>query len=809
MITALKLTETAALPVVVSVLLYVFERQNSLVKNMSYRTKQLMYGVVFGLVAICGTEFGVAIDGAVINTRDAAPLCAGLIFGAPAGIIAGIIGGVERWFAVYWGAGAYTRLACSVSTAVAGLFGAAIRKYIFEDKKPMVFYGLVAGVVMEILHMLMVFVTNLDDIAKAFSVVEICAPYMIILNGLSVMFAVLCVSVIGRQKQQTHGDLKQISQTFQRWLALVIVVSFMITTVFSHVLQSELSKTNASSLIGLNVSDVEQDIHDASNENILELTREIAELFNSGKLTTEDNMIEVSLVYNVPEINVIDKNGVIIATSFASFLNYDMKSGAQSAEFMVLLDGEKEYVQSYGPVSYSDGIYRKYAGVALDDGGFIQVGYDASRFHKDLADIVSGLTRNRHIGEDGFLIITDSKGKIVSDMHGNEGRHLSVAGIEINSEDMDENQVFVADVYGVPSYCVYAETEGYYILGVQPQEEAFFLRDVSVYLTVFMEIVIFAILFLLVYILIKKLIVDNIRKINGSLAEITGGNLDVTVDVRSNEEFASLSDDINSTVVTLKKYIDEAAARIDQELEYAKRIQLSAMPRVFPPYPERTEFEIFANMRAAKEVGGDFYDFYMLGEDKLAFMIADVSGKGIPAAMFMMTSKTLIKSLVESGLEIDEVFTIANNQLCENNDAGMFITSWLAIINLKTGVVKYTNAGHNPPVIKHGDGNFEYLRGNSGFVLAGIEDFPYTKGEMQLMPGDLIYLYTDGVTEATNVDEKLYEEERLLSVLNANKDNGMEKICMSVLESVDDFVGEAPQFDDITMLAFRYNGKKQ
>lgn len=805
--TALKLAGTAALPVVVSVLLYLMERKEGALKNLSYQKKQIIFGLVFGIVAIFGTEFGVAVDGAVMNTRDAAPLCAGLIFGAPAGIISGVIGGVERWFAVYWGAGQYTRLACTLATILAGLFGAAIRKFIFDDKKPTVFYGLVAGVVMEILHMLMVFITNIDDVATAFSIVQLCAPYMIVLNGLSVMLAVLFVSMIGRQKKMTQQDLKQISQTFQRWLAAVVLVAFLVTTLFSFVLQTELSRTNAGSLLTLNIADVEQDIHDASDENLLKLTRMVADLIDASPGAPGERLEAISKEYDIPEINVIDENGIIIASTYKDFLGYDMRSGDQSAAFLVLLEGETEFVQSYGPVSYDRTISRKYAGAVLEKGGFVQVGYDAWNFQKDMADIVSGLTRNRHIGEEGYLIIADANWNIVSDRHGNEGANLETTGIWLDTEKTQENESFTAEVHGVPSYCIYGKTEGYYIIGVQPQSEAYFLRDVSVYLTIFLEIVIFAVLFILVYYLIKKLIVDNINRINASLAEITGGNLDVTVNVRSNEEFASLSDDINETVMTLKRYIDEAAARIDQELEYAKAIQLSAMPRVFPPYPDRSEFEIFASMRAAKEVGGDFYDFYLLGEDRLAFMIADVSGKGIPAAMFMMTSKTLIKSLAESGLEIDEVFTAANNHLCENNDAGMFVTAWMGIIDLKTGLVSFTNAGHNPPVVKRGNGSFAFLRGNSGFVLAGIEDFPYSKGELQLMPGDTIYLYTDGVTEATNEQEELYEEDRLLQALNKNRTEDMETLCRAVQESVDAFADGAPQFDDITMLAMQFNGK--
>ena len=175
-----------------------------------------------------------------------------------------------------------------------------------------------------------------------------------------------------------------------------------------------------------------------------------------------------------------------------------------------------------------------------------------------------------------------------------------------------------------------------------------------------MQILIFATLFVFIYILIKRVIINNINKINSTLGQITNGNLNVTVDVRTNTEFASLSDDINSTVATLKQYIADAAARIDKELEYAKQIQLSALPTNFP---DSEDFDVYANMIAAKEVGGDFYDFYKIDDKTVAFLIADVSGKGIPAAMFMMTAKTIIKDLAENGIPVNEIFTKANEKL--------------------------------------------------------------------------------------------------------------------------------------------------
>jgi len=300
--------------------------------------------------------------------------------------------------------------------------------------------------------------------------------------------------------------------------------------------------------------------------------------------------------------------------------------------------------------------------------------------------------------------------------------------------------------------------------------------------------------------------VRNIYQINESLSAITDGKLDTVVDVRSHVEFDDLSNDINSTVDTLKRYIADAAARIDAELAFAKAIQHSAMPSVFPPYPGRKEFDIHAAMFTAKEVGGDFYDFYFVDEDTLAFMIADVSGKGIPAAMFMMQSKTLLKSCAESGMPIEQVFTTANEKLCEGNEAGMFVTAWMGLLNIKTGHVTFANAGHNPPLVKAGMDGFAFHKTRAGFVLAGMEGIRYRKFELQLNPGDTIYLYTDGVTEATDAAEKLYGDERLLKLLNEQKSASAREICEYVKADVDAFVGDAEQFDDITMLCLTWLG---
>lgn len=599
---------------------------------------------------------------------------------------------------------------------------------------------------------------------------------------------------------------QRIAGSFQKWLLLLVLIAFLITTVFLWVTQTQLAENNAIKILSLNIMDVIEDINDASDKNLASLAKTITAELDAAPEITNDLLIDKAMEYDVTEINYVDKDGIIRATTFPDFLGYDMASGKQSAEFLLLLSERFVYTQDYGPVSYDASILRKYGGARLKRGGFIQIGYDSARFQRDISQNVAGITQNRHVGEGGCLIIIDDENKIVSDRLGNEGKSLNTTGIELDKSSIKPNTAFTADVYGEKSYCMYSETEGYLIVAVMPMSEAALSRNVSVGVTTCMEIVVFAALFIMIFFLVKKLVVNNIHRINKSLSEITEGNLETVVNVRSHEEFDELSNDINSTVDTLKKYIADAAARIDTELAFAKAIQHSSLPSVFPPYPNRKELDIYATMYTAKEVGGDFYDFYFVDEDNLAFLIADVSGKGIPAAMFMMQSKTIIKSCAETGMSVEEIFIHANEKLCEGNDAGMFVTAWMGILNVKTGSVFFANAGHNPPLVKYADGTYEYLKTRAGFVLAGMEGIRYKKNEIQLAPGDTIYLYTDGVTEATDINEQLYGEERLSIILEKYKNADVKTVCDEVKKDVDVFVGEAPQFDDITMLALRYNG---
>ncbi len=780
-------------------------------KKAPYIAKQIIIGVLFGGVSAFASSYGVEWLGTTVNVRDAAPLSAGLIFGAPAGIVAGFIGGLYRWFSVYWGGGVYTQVACSIATILAGFMAAGLRKLMFDNKKPTWGYGICIAVVCEVIHMILIFLTNMDDSSYAFEFVKGATIPMIIGNAAAVGFAITIVSILNHERFSRKKGNERIANTFQRWLLLCIVIAYFVTSAFTFVLQNGMVRIETQEVFTAAINDVEADIKGKSDAQLLGIAEKVKSDYEKN---SKISLQELANKYEIKEINVVNSNGIIINSTESDVIgNYDMNTKAQSKEFVDTLKKQNSFVQEYSPRGKDESVWRKYAAINLNKGGFIQVGYDADQFHKMLNEFVVDVTKNRHVGTGGFVAVCDDNLSLITD-NNYSGSPISTIGIVPPAEmkvGKTATALYYADIVdGKTSSSekymyVFKFVEGYCIIAAMPEDEAMFMRDASLYTSIFMQVLIFAALFIFIYILIKKVIINNLNKINTTLGRITDGDLNVTVDVRSNKEFSSLSDDINSTVSTLKKYIAEAAARIDKELEYAKQIQLSALPTNFP---DDENYSISADMIAAKEVGGDFYDFYKLDDSTVAFLAADVSGKGIPAAMFMMTAKTIIKDLAESGMAVNDIFTKANEKLCENNESGMFVTAWMGILDLKTGNVQFANAGHNPPLLKRANGEFEYLKTKAGFVLAGMEGVRYRAGEITINPGDRLFLYTDGVPEATNSENKLYGEDRLLTFMNQNSNIEATKLLPALKNNIDKFVGEAPQFDDITMLMLDYKSKE-
>ena len=555
-------------------------------------TDKILIGLVYGLCSVASTHYGVDYGDMMLNVRDIGPLAAGLFFDPVSGLIAGLIGGIERFIVgEFFGIGAYTRIACSVSTCLAGVLSMVLALKVFKGKKPSPFYAFFMGAVMEVFHMYVVFGTHRSDMHMAFKVVKTCSIPMIIFTGLGIALSSVLLQVCSGEWKNPFRRKKEedmpVSARFQKWLFAVISGVIVISFLFTYVLQTQAANQRA--------------------------------------------------------------------------------------------------------------------------------------------------------------------------------------------------------------------------VGVADPTEIFEARDQQAYEIGFSYILIFTVMYVLISFLVHKIVVKNIEMINTSLEKITDGNLDEVVGVRNSSEFATLSDDINQTVEALKGYIDAAEKRIEQELEFARTIQESALPTNFV-FPNRNEFELFATMDPAKEVGGDFYDFFFVDTDKVALVIADVSGKGIPAALFMMRSKTAIRTYAQTEGSPAEVLFKANNALCEGNDAEMFVTAWIGIIDLKTGLMKCANAGHEFPVIRRADGDYEYIKDKHTPPLATMEGIKPKEYELEIGVGDEIFVYTDGIPEAINEKEEQYDADRLLVALNKTKDKSLTQILASVREDVRIFVGEADQFDDITMLAFRYKG---
>ena len=650
---------------------------------------RIALGVLYGILSIFSTHVGIDFGNMVLNVRDLGPMAAGLFFDPVSGIIAGLIGGIERYIVgTYFDVGSYTRIACSISTCFAGFFAAFLHIYIFKRKKPSIAYAFFMGSVIEVFHMYVVFLTHRDDMRMAFEVVRVCSVPMILFSGIGLM---LCSVAIKKSLGELHSPFVAIpaeevpvSNKFQTWLFGV--------TVF------------------------------------------------------------------------------VLLTSFG--FNYAMQSAA-----------------------------------ALQEGKI-----DLAAASRDIGNSVTwirdrgGHTKNytHFVGLEGTFAVLDENGKLIA---GTQYDKYYSSDVEELIRSHDPGKFFFANLYGEEALCLTRQTDNNLMVFTQiPKREIYESRDIQAYETMLADILFFTVIYVLVSFLVQGMVVDNLLRVNKSLNRITDGDLNEKVDVYTSSEFASLSDDINLTVDVLKGYIAAAEKRMEQELLLAHNIQDAALPKNFTF--SHTGFEIFATMDPAREVGGDFYDFFFVDADKMALVIADVSDKGVPASLFMMRSKTAIRGLAEAGYEPEGIFYRVNNELCEGNELNMFVTVWMGIIDLNTGDMRCLNAGHEYPTIRRKNGEYEIFKDKHRLPLGAMKDMTYTGYDLHLDPGDCLYVYTDGVPDAINVNEEQYGIERMCEALNTYKEASMEGLLRAVKYDIDDYVGEADQFDDITMIGFRYCGPR-
>lgn len=325
------------------------------------------------------------------------------------------------------------------------------------------------------------------------------------------------------------------------------------------------------------------------------------------------------------------------------------------------------------------------------------------------------------------------------------------------------------------------------------------------------------ILSLICLFMVYRLIISPLKSVQENIRDYRETKDSETVianlkEINSKNEIGDLKNDVIELAEEIDDYVAKIESisaekhRIESELDMAKRIQLSMMPRIFPPYPDRHEFEIYASVEPAREVGGDFYDFFLIDKDHLCMVMADVSGKGVPAALFMMGSKIVIKNSAMLMNSPAKILTRANESICENNEQDMFLTVWLGILELSTGKLVAANAGHEYPALMRAGEKFEIIKSKHGFVIGGFEDAIYMDYELQLEPGDKLFLYTDGLPEATNCDNEMLGIDGMLDALNENCESHPEVILNGVKNAVDGFVKDAEQFDDLTMMCIEYKG---
>ena len=431
----------------------------------------------------------------------------------------------------------------------------------------------------------------------------------------------------------------------------------------------------------------------------------------------------------------------------------------------------------------------------------------------DIKQLVSGNrkvipTESLKIGEKGYVLLIEKGTVSKAGRKMLEGRTLASLGVE--AEKLRSQEMFFMSIDGTPGGCMIHKNGGMFVLAFLPESEIYAGRNQSASILLVVMILGFLLVYFTISNLVQKNVVKNIQDVNEVLALIRRGDLNERINVSGNAEFQELSLGINTTVDALKTTMAEITAKNHQEMEFAREVQLSALPPEGQASSGEGIYSISGSMTTAREVGGDFFDYFLVGEDKLAVMVADASGKGVPAALFMMTAKTLIKNIVLSGKSPAQVLTLANMQLCENNEKGMFVTVWLGILDYRKGILEFANAAHNPPLLKKRGEPFVFMDHRTykrSLMLGGLEDTVYFDNRISFTAGDLLFLYTDGITEATDSDEKLYGEERLRRCLEPVSDLSPKQQIQAVYRDISVFVKDAQQFDDMTMVVLKMTGE--
>ena len=519
----------------------------------------------------------------------------------------------------------------------------------------------------------------------------------------------------------------------------------------------------------------------------------LEEELGTARAYPKDKLDEYLRIFNVDEINIAGSNGLWLASTEDSPSKIPLGQNPDTAEYLALMNGRAFRVfQPFRASVSNPRNRRKYVGLPFSDGsGIIQIGLDESRVIADFDRIFYGCFDEWKVGDQRFYLLADFGSGCVQVCGDKDfersvvGRTLSELGFRFGPADVPNlPQTGRVSLDGVPCSYRMDTIFGRVLVALIPDREFY---DVQLLVTA-MPAVLLGVVLVFVFAVFRA---------------------------QRKSRYAELR--LHAERIRQQTQERKRAAA---DLALARNIQRSSLPSVFPPYPRDLTIDLFADMAPARDVGGDFYDFFYVGSGRLAVLVADVSGKGVPAAMFMMKAKSVLRELTLSMSDLGEVVAKANERLCEGNDADMFVTCWIGVLDEGTGELRYVNAGHNPPYVCRVGGAVEALRNVSGLFLGGMEGIRYRTFTAHLAPDDLLFLYTDGVTEANNVLGEFFGEARLEEALSGRRGLGLARfmrnkaeltspteLCRRVRGAVDAFAGKAAQYDDITLLALRYRGK--
>ena len=712
------------------------------------KKRPILLGVWFGIPAIAANFFvsDIAGLGIPVGLRDAPPLIAGFFFGPIAGIVAGVFAALGRVMMPLWGVGsAHWLRGAFVTLAVAG-YAAALGKWVFDGKRPPVVTAAVAAAFGEILHLSLDYCLGFHHLSHVLETIY--AAALPTIAGAAVT-AGLCAFICGSWRGWRNNFYSTLTLAFFCFgIAMGVIACISILNARKH---TETALTEA-------VNRLEQQFDDQIGYMLHCNAVSIAEHLGSPRSLSLDEMQKIADSYDVDELNIFDRDGKLVATN-----NRDVKAHNPVADktgplrpFFELLDGRRKFVkQPFRPSRSDPKTITKYIGVSMPDGkAFLQLGYTWHRFEEEFDDFFFPMLADAKFGASGYFLIADRSDRIVVPVGHHPralGRTLNELGIRPEALRIPPGGRFYARINGVWCRCLRYDNVGQWKLyAVLPLVEYHGPAVLDVFVSGF---VLFAAC------IVFRLLILKFRRTQRKIDEL-----------RQAEE-----------------------KRREADLALASRIQLSQLRT---DDPETAHYRIRAKMTHAREVGGDFYDYYELADGRLVVTIADVSGKGVPAAFFMMKAKTTLKSCVFHAGSVAEALNEANRRLHEHNDAFMFVTAWVGIFDPRSGLLEYVSAGHNPPLVRRSDGSVERIDGRRSIALAAFGGTRYSATEMRLHPGDLLLLYTDGVTEATDPVGNFYGEERLTGLLVRTRD----ELIPEITADIDRFSDGAPRADDVTIL---------